>query len=138
MTEEIGFVTKMGKKFVKMKKSSSWESSWGVSNPKRGLEFRTSCSSSPAAYTDQDATNDSQTHDSDDNSDSNLGASAEGRRATVDVVAWMAARLNRRICARLQRGIERISGIVHDVHGGEGEERCVVVEGDLRNGFSES
>jgi hypothetical protein len=50
----------------------------------------------------------------------------------------MAARLARCICARSQRGVERIGGIIHDVHGGEGEERCVEVEADLRGGFSES
>lgn len=69
--------------------------------------------------------------------DANLGGSSE-LFAFVNSVAWVAARLIRCICARFQRGIERIGGIVHDVHSGKGEERCVVVEGDLRNGFSES
>ena len=58
--------------------------------------------------------------------------------AFVNSVAWMAAWPIRRARARFQRGIERIGGIVHHVHGGEREERCVAVEGDLRDGFSES
>jgi hypothetical protein len=58
--------------------------------------------------------------------------------AFVNRVAWVAARFTRYICARSQRGVERIGRIVHDVHGGEGEERCVEVEADLRSGFSES
>ena len=52
-----------------------------VSNINRGLDFRIFifCGSSPATYAEhvKDATKDSQTHNSDDNSDGNLGASAE-------------------------------------------------------------
>ena len=56
----------------------------------------------------------------------------------VNSVAWTAARLLPCICARSQRGIERIGSIIHHVHGGEREERCVAVQGDLQDCFSES
>jgi hypothetical protein len=66
----------------------------------------------------------------DSTSDTNLGESTE-LFAMVSGIAWLAARLPRCICTRSQRGVERISGVVHDVHSGEGQKRCVGVEADL-------
>jgi hypothetical protein len=84
------------------------------------------------------AQTDYRNHGQDGSSDTNLGGRTE-LWAFVSGVAWMAARPLRCICARFQRGVERIDGIVHDVHGGEGQERCVEVKADLaQDGFSGS
>ena len=73
---------------------------------------------------------DGQKEEKDRKSDTNPLSSA--KFAFVNSVAWMTARLLRCKCTHSQRGIKRIGGIVRcDVHGDEGEERRVVVEGDL-------
>ena len=76
------------------------------------------------------ALTDTQGRANDGTSDSKLDSSTE-LFAVVNSVARMAARLLPCICARSQRGIKWVSGISHDVHGGEREERCVAVQGDL-------
>jgi len=83
------------------------------------------------------ATEDRETNDSDDNRNGDLGTSAERRRAIVNRVARMAARSVGRVRTSLQRGVKWVGGIVRNVHRGESEERCVIIDGDLRRGLCE-
>ena len=74
-------------------------------------------------------------NDGDNNCDGDLGTFAEGWRTTVNRVARMATGFVVR--ASLEGGIEWVGSVVRDVHRGEGEERGIVIDSDLRSGVSQ-
>ena len=73
-------------------------------------------------------------NDGDNNCDGDLGTFAEGWRTAVNGIAGMAAGFVVR--ASLEGGIEWVGCVVRDVHRGEGEERGIVIDSDLRSGVS--